>query len=104
MPWGSFVNELPPAAFLAIHLAAFAVGAGCAWTAHKRGLGLLGGAFSLFAAAEISYMTYHLDWTTFLFAHTISEVLDLVAFVLVFAAAVARVAATHRHAAEAGRA
>ena len=92
MPWGSFVNELPPAAFLAIHLAAFAVGAGCAWTAHKRGLGLLGGAFSLFAAAEISYMTYHLDWTVFLFAHTISEVLDLVAFILVFVGSTQRLA------------
>jgi hypothetical protein len=33
-------------------------------------------------------MTYHLDWTVFLFAHTIAEVLDLSAFVLVFAAAV----------------
>jgi hypothetical protein len=33
-------------------------------------------------------MTYHLDWTVFLFAHTIAEVLDLVAFVLVFASAV----------------
>ena len=32
-------------------------------------------------------MTYHLDWTVFLFAHTISEVLDLGAFVLVFVAA-----------------
>jgi hypothetical protein len=32
-------------------------------------------------------MTYHLDWTNFLFAHTISEVLDLLAFILVFAAA-----------------
>jgi len=32
-------------------------------------------------------MTYHLDWTVFLFAHTISEVLDLFAFVLVFVAA-----------------
>jgi hypothetical protein len=41
-------------------------------------------------------MTYHLDWTVFLFAHTISEVLDLVAFVLVFAAAVVRVAAPTR--------
>ena len=30
-------------------------------------------------------MTYHLDWTTFLFAHTISEVLDLGAFILIFA-------------------
>ena len=51
------------------------------------GASTLGWAFSLFALAEISYMTYHLDWTVFLFAHTISEVLDLVAFVLVFVAA-----------------
>ncbi len=47
---------------------------------------------SLFAAAEVVYMTYHLDWTVFLFAHTIAEVLDLVAFVLVFAGAVLQVA------------
>ena len=33
-------------------------------------------------------MTYHLDWTVFLFAHTIAEVLDLAAFVLIFASAV----------------
>jgi hypothetical protein len=32
-------------------------------------------------------MTFHLDWTVFHYAHTISEVLDLVAFVLVFVAA-----------------
>jgi hypothetical protein len=32
-------------------------------------------------------MTYHLDWTVILFAHTIAEVLNLVAFVLVFVAA-----------------
>ena len=31
-------------------------------------------------------MTYHLDWTVFLFAHLISEVLDLVAFILIFVA------------------
>jgi hypothetical protein len=37
-------------------------------------------------------MTYHLDWTVFLFAHTIAEVLDLGAFVLVFAGAVAHLA------------
>jgi hypothetical protein len=49
---------------------------------------MLGWAFSLFAVAEVVYMTYHLDWTVFLFAHTIAEVLDLAAFVLVFAAAV----------------
>ena|SRR6266568_2901204 len=88
MPWGSWVNDLPTGFFLTVHVAAFAIGAGFAWVAFKRELPLLGVAFTLFALAEISYMTYHLDWTVFLFAHTISEVLDLVAFVLVFVAAV----------------
>jgi hypothetical protein len=64
------------------------LGSWFAWAAFKKELVGLGWAFSLFAAAEVSYMTYHLDWTVFLFAHTISEVLDLAAFVAVFAAAV----------------
>jgi hypothetical protein len=88
VPYGDWINELPTAFFLVVHIAAFAIGAGFAWIAFKRELSLLGSAFSLFAAAELVYMTYHLDWTVFLFAHTIAEVLDLSAFVLVFAAAV----------------
>jgi plastocyanin len=87
MPWGSWINDLPTEFFLVVHITAFALGAGFAWLAFKRELALLGSAFSLFAAAELVYMTYHLDWTVFLFAHTIAEVLDLTAFVLVFAAA-----------------
>jgi hypothetical protein len=39
-------------------------------------------------------MTYHLDWTIFLFAHTIAEVLNLVAFILIFVAAGRTVLAT----------
>jgi hypothetical protein len=88
VPYGDWINELPTGFFLVVHIAAFALGAGFAWLAFKRELSLLGWAFSLFAAAELVYMTYHLDWTVFLFAHTIAEVLDLAAFVLVFAAAV----------------
>ena len=88
MPYGDWINELPTGFFLAVHVSAFAIGAGFAWLAFKRDLGLLGVAFTLFAAAELVYMTYHLDWTVFLFAHTIAEVLDLTAFVLVFAGAV----------------
>jgi hypothetical protein len=76
MPYGSWVNDLPTGFFLAVHIAAFALGAGFAWLAFKRELALLGAAFSLFAVAELVYMTYHLDWTVFLFAHTIAEVLD----------------------------
>jgi hypothetical protein len=96
MPYGDWVNELPTGFFLTVHIAAFALGAGFAWAAFKRELTVLGWAFSLYAAAELSYMTYHLDWTVFLFAHTISEVLDLVAFGLVFLAAVVEVARARR--------
>jgi len=92
MPYGSWVNDLPTGFFLVVHIAAFAIGAGFAWVAFKRELALLGSAFSLFAAAGLVYMTYHLDWTVFLFAHTVAEVLDLGAFVLVFAGAVYAVA------------
>jgi hypothetical protein len=88
VPYGSWINDLPTGFFLVVHIAAFAAGAGFAWLAFKRELALLAVGFSLFAAAELVYMTYHLDWTVFLFAHTIAEVLDLPAFVLVFAAAV----------------
>ena len=90
MPFGAFVNALPAPVFLAIHLTAFLIGAYFAWRSFSAGTSLLGWAFGLFALAEISYMTYHLDWTVFLFAHTISEVLDLVAFVLVFVAVTQR--------------
>jgi hypothetical protein len=100
MPLGDFVNSIPPPIFLLIHITAFAIGAYFAWRSFNADAGLLGFGFSLFALAEISYMTYHLDWTVFLFAHTISEVLDLLAFVLVFVAVTRGVPATLRGAAE----
>ena len=86
MPFGDFVNQIPPIGFLAVHLVLFLAGAYFAWRSFGAAATTLGWGFSAFALAEISYMTYHLNWTTFLFAHTISEVLDLVAFSLVFAA------------------
>ena len=96
MPYGSWINDLPTAFFMVVHIAAFALAAGFAWLAFKRELPLLGTAFSLFGAAEVTYMTYHLDWTVFLFSHTIAEVLDLAAFALVFFAAVWQAATAHR--------
>ena len=92
MPFGDFVNQIPAPIFLLIHLTAFLIGAFFAWRSFSVGASILGWAFSLFALAEISYMTYHLDWTVFLFAHTVSEVLDLLAFILVFVAATQTVA------------
>ena len=88
MPYGDWINDLPTGFFLVVHIAAFAIGAGFAWVAFKRELSLLGTGFALYAAAELVYMPYHLDWTVFLFAHTIAEVLDLAAVVLIFAGAV----------------
>ncbi|MBI4493045.1 MAG: hypothetical protein HY690_09650 [Chloroflexi bacterium] len=96
MPLGEFINIFPPAFFLVVHLVAFAIGAFFAYRSFEAEASLLGWGFALFALAEISYMTYHLNWTVFLFAHTISEVLDLVAFILIFAAASQRVLSSAR--------
>lgn len=96
MPIGTFVNQIPPPIFLLIHLTAFLIGAYFAWRSFGSDAPLIGWGFALFALAEISYMTYHLDWTVFLFAHTISEVLDLVAFILVFTAVGQRALAPNR--------
>jgi hypothetical protein len=96
MPIGSFLNAFPPAFFLIVHLVAFALGAYFAYRSFDTGASVLGFGFTLFALAELCYMTYHLDWTVFLFAHTISEVLDLGAFILVFVAASQRALAQVR--------
>ena len=87
-PVDVIVRDLPWGFFLAVHIALFVAGAYFALRAYERGQSLFGTGFVLFALAEISYMTYHVNITNFLSAHTISEVLDGVAFVLLFAAAV----------------
>jgi hypothetical protein len=86
-PCCDVINRLPWGFFLAVHVALFAVGAFFASRAFASANPLLGWGFALFALAEVSYMTYHVNLTQFLFAHTISEVLDGVAFVALFAAA-----------------
>lgn len=96
MPFGTFINSIPPVIFLLVHLVGFLVGAYFAYRSFEAGANLLGWGFALYALSEISYMTYHLDWTVFLFAHTISEVLDLVAVILVFAWAAQRVGVSLR--------
>ena len=47
MPYGSWINDLPTAFFMVVHIAAFALGAGFAWLAFKRELTLLGTAFTM---------------------------------------------------------
>ena len=89
-PFFRLILSSPALGFLAIHATAFLIGAYFAWRSFGAGASALGWGFSLFALAELSYMTYHLDWTVFLFAHTVSEVLDLLAFILIFSWTVRR--------------
>ena len=75
--------------FLIIHIVLFLVGAYLAARSFQQERTTFGWGFSLFALAEIVYMTYHVNLTVFLLAHTVAEVLDVVAFLLVFSGAVA---------------
>jgi hypothetical protein len=87
-PIGEFVNKFPWGFFFAVHVVLFIVGAYFASRSFSAGETWLGAGFTLFAVAELVYLTYHINITTFLFAHTIAEVLDALAFVSIFAAAV----------------
>lgn len=79
------VSSIPMPVFMAVHLTALAVAAVLAVRSAARGApAALRTAFVLFAAAEVAYMGYHLEVTTFLLSHTVAEALDLVAFVLAF--------------------
>lgn len=86
-PCCDVINSFPWGFFLAVHIVLFAIGAYFASRSFEANERLFGWGFGLFAVAEVSYMTYHVNITQFLFAHTISEVLSVVAFTLIFAAA-----------------
>jgi hypothetical protein len=74
--------------FLIVHIVLFVIGTYLAVRALQEGRTTFGAGFALFAVAEIVYMTYHVNLTVFLLAHTIAEVLDGLGFILVFAGAV----------------
>ncbi|GBD07971.1 hypothetical protein HRbin22_00197 [Candidatus Thermoflexus japonica] len=84
MPFGGFINALPPGVFILVHLVAFLIGAYFAYQSFRAGAATFGWGFTLYALAEIFYITYHLDITVVLFAHTLAEVLDLLAFIVLF--------------------
>ena len=87
-PCCDFINELPWGFFLVVHIALFAVGTFFALRAFESGTSMLGWGFALFAFAELTYMTYHVNITQFLFSHTIAEVLNGLSFVAIFVGAV----------------
>ncbi len=87
MPFGDFINFIPPAGFLLVHIVLFVVGLYLAKRSFDLGARTMGWGFLFFSLAEIIYMTYHLNVTVFLFAHTIAEVLDVLGFIVVFVGA-----------------
>lgn len=89
-PCCQFINDIPQWFFLLVHVAIFLVAlvvALRAFGAADRGLGW---GFMFFALAEVSYLTYHVNITLFLFAHTISEVLVLLGILMIAASAMRR--------------
>src|ERR1043165_785096 len=63
VPYGTWINDLPTWFFMAVHITAFAIAVYFAWAAVDRHAPVLASGFGLYALAEVSYMTYHLDWT-----------------------------------------
>lgn len=76
-PCCDVINRVPWGFFMLVHVAIFALAVVFALRMFQGGHELFGWGFGLFALAEVSYMTYHVNITLFLFAHTISEVLVL---------------------------
>jgi hypothetical protein len=80
MPFGDFINKVPNAAFIVIHIVLALLGLVLWRKASAARNAPAARGFLLFVVAEILYLTYHFDVTTFLFAHTVAEVCDALAF------------------------
>lgn len=85
-PCCDVINHVPWGFFMVVHVALFALTVVFALQMFQSGRDLFGLGFALFALAEVSYMTYHVNLTLFLFAHTISEVLVLAGLGTLFTA------------------
>jgi uncharacterized membrane protein YhaH (DUF805 family) len=87
-PCCQFINSIPQWFFLLVHVAIFLVALVIAVRAFRAGASPAGWGLTLFALAEVSYLTYHVNITLFLLAHTISEVFVLLGILLLAASAV----------------
>ena len=74
MPFGSFINAVPTPVFVIVHVAFGSIGVMLWRKAKAAGNPVVARGFLLYVVSEILYLVYHLDITTFLFAHTLAEV------------------------------
>ena len=82
-PFGTFMEAVPHWGFILIHSTLILVGLWLSRRAKGAGYGTVANGFLLFVLAELSYISYHAGLTHFLFAHTVAEVCDALAFVTV---------------------
>jgi hypothetical protein len=82
-PFGSFMEAVPHWGFIIIHSTLILVALWLSRSVRAGGNGRAANAFLLFVLAELSYITYHAHLTHFLFAHTLSEVLDIATLVVI---------------------
>ncbi|HEX2026298.1 MAG TPA: hypothetical protein VHH92_07875 [Actinomycetota bacterium] len=82
-PCCEFINNVPQWFFLLVHIVIFLFALVFGIRAFGAGEPGFGWGFTLFALAEVSYLTYHVNLTLFLLAHTISEVFVLLGILLI---------------------
>lgn len=90
MPFGSFIDAFPPPVFLVIHGALALIGVMLWRKTANAGNGAAARGFVLYVIGELFYISYHLDFTTFLFAHTVAEVCDFLAVLSIGMAVLAK--------------
>ena len=84
MPIGDFVTTIPNTVFILVHVVALLVGLYGAYWANGKKQDLWMAVFGLWALSELVYLITHATGAiNALFAHTLQEVLLLVAFLYV---------------------
>ena len=78
------VSQIPMPVFVVVHLAIFAVTGFFAIRAFSNQKPQFGAGMGLLAVAELVYLLYHFELTTFLLSHTVAEVLVLLAAISFF--------------------
>ncbi len=82
-PFGTFMAAVPHWGFIIIHSTLILVALWLSRRVRASGNAQAANGFLLFVLAELSYITYHAHLTHFLFAHTLSEVLDILTLVVI---------------------
>ncbi len=82
-PFGTFMAAVPHWGFIIIHSTLILVAVWLSRRVRATGNARAANGFLLFVVAELSYITYHAHLTHFLFAHTLSEALDILTLVVI---------------------